>query len=438
MHRKIYQQLLDWKNTKDKKPLIIEGARQIGKTYIVNMFAKNEYKNSIYINFELEENWGSIFENLNPDDILNQIKSISKIDIISKETLIIFDEIQKSEKAINSLKYFCEYKKDIDIIAMGSLLGIAVNREKFSFPVGKVNLLRMYQLDFEEFLMAMGEEEKISIIKECYEKFIPTNDMLHKQLLDLYRKYLYIGGMPEVVKSYIETDNLKMARIKQDEIINTYARDMAKYNSKTEHSKTLLTYDSIVTNLAKENKKFMYSNIKSTARAKDYENATEWIELAGIGKKIYCIKQIKTPLEAYKDREVFKFYINDTGLLSSKAKIMYEEIMNEDDIFSDFKGGLAENYIVSQLLINTDELYYYKDDKNIEIDFIIKENSDIIPIEVKSGKRTKSNSLNNYIERYKPKYAIRLSMKNFGFENNIKSIPLYAAFCIKRDKNENK
>lgn len=431
MQRKIYQQLLDWKSDKNKKPLIIEGARQIGKTYIVNMFAKNEYKNSIYINFELDESWSSIFDNLNPDDILNQIKSISKIDIISNETLIIFDEIQKSEKAINSLKYFCENKKDIDIIALGSLLGIAVNREHFSFPVGKVNLLRMYQLDFEEFLKAMGEEEKISIIKECYEKFIPINDMLHKQLLDLYRKYLYIGGMPEVVKSYIETDDLKMARIKQDEIINTYARDMAKYNTKTEHSKTLLTYDSIVTNLAKENKKFMYSNIKSTARAKDYENATEWIELAGIGKKIYCIKQIKTPLEAYKDREVFKFYINDTGLLSSKAKIMYEEIMNEDDIFSDFKGGLAENYIVSQLLVNTDELYYYKDDKNIEIDFIIKENSDIIPIEVKAGKRTKSNSLNNYIEKYKPKYAIRLSMKNFGFENNIKSIPLYAAFCIK-------
>lgn len=431
MQRKIYQQLLDWKSDKNKKPLIIEGARQIGKTYIVNMFAKKEYKNSIYINFELDESWSSIFDNLNPDDILNQIKSISKIDIIPNETLIIFDEIQKSEKAINSLKYFCENKKDIDIIALGSLLGIAVNREHFSFPVGKVNLLRMYQLDFEEFLMAMGEEEKISIIKECYEKFIPINDMLHKQLLDLYRKYLYIGGMPEVVKSYIETDDLKMARIKQDEIINTYARDMAKYNSKTEHSKTLLTYDSIVTNLAKDNKKFMYSNIKSTARAKDYENATEWIELAGIGKKIYCIKQIKAPLEAYKDREVFKFYINDTGLLSSKAKIRYEEIMNEDDIFSDFKGGLAENYIVSQMLINTDELYYYKDDKNIEIDFIIKENSDIIPIEVKSGKRTKSNSLNNYIQKYKPKYAIRLSMKNFGFENNIKSIPLYAAFCIK-------
>lgn len=431
MQRKIYQQLLDWKSDKNKKPLIIEGARQIGKTYIVNMFAKNEYKNSIYINFELDESWSSIFDNLNPDDILNQIKSISKIDIIPNETLFIFDEIQKSEKAINSLKYFCENKKDIDIIALGSLLGIAVNREHFSFPVGKVNLLRMYQLDFEEFLRAMGEEEKISIIKECYEKFIPINDMLHKQLLDLYRKYLYIGGMPEVVKSYIETDDMKMARIKQDEIINTYVRDMAKYNSKTEHSKTLLTYDSIVTNLAKENKKFMYSNIKSTARAKDYENATEWIELAGIGKKIYCIKQVKVPLEAYKDREVFKFYINDTGLLSSKAKIRYEEIMNEDDIFSDFKGGLAENYIVSQLLINTDELYYYKDDKNTEIDFIIKENSDIIPIEVKSGKRTKSNSLNNYIQKYNPKYAIRLSMKNFGFENNIKSIPLYAAFCIK-------
>lgn len=430
MKRKIYQKLLEWKNSADKKPLIIEGARQIGKTYIVNEFAHNEYSNSVYINFEMDKNWDTIFENLNPSAIIENIKQISKINIIPNESLIIFDEVQKSEKALNSLKYFCEFEKNIDIIAMGSLLGIAVNREEYSFPVGKVNILKMQQLDFEEFLLAYNEGEKVEIIKEHYIKNTPMNEMIHKQLIDLYKLYLFLGGMPEVVKNYVETKNLQIARIKQDEIVNTYIRDMTKYNSKTDYSKTVMTYNSITANLAKENKKFMYSTIKKSARAKDYESATEWIELSGIGKKIYKVNQIKTPLEAYKDLEMFKFYMNDNGLLGAKGKIMYEEIMNEDESFSDFKGGLAENYVMSQLIENNDEIYYYKDDKNIEVDFIIKLDGKIIPIEVKSGKRNRSISLNNYIKKYNPEYFIRISTKNFGFENAIKSVPLYAVWCI--------
>lgn len=430
MKRNIYKKLLGWKNSKDKKPLVLEGARQIGKTYIVNYFAKNEYKNSIYINFELDESWETIFDNLNPEDILRKIKSITKTDIIEGETLIIFDEVQKSEKALNSLKYFCEFKNDVDIIAMGSLLGIVVNRKRFSFPVGKVNLIKMYQLSFEEFLIALGEEEKIALIKECFESFKPMNEMIHKQLLDLYKLYLYIGGMPEVVKSYIELEDLNICRIKQNEILDTYLRDMSKYNTKTEQSKTIATYNSICVNIAKDNKKYMYSSITKTARAKDYESATEWIELAGLGKKIFKVDQIKIPLETYKDSSTFKFYMNDVGLLCAKAKIRYEEIIDENEMFSDFKGGLAENYVISELINNIDEIYYYKDDKNIEIDSIIKQYDGIIPIEVKSGKRTNSASLNNYIKKYNPKYSIRMSTKNFGFENNIKSVPLYAAFCI--------
>ena len=430
MKRRIYQKLSEWKNSADKKPLIIEGARQIGKTYIVNEFAHNEYSNSVYINFEMDKNWDTIFENLNPSAIIENIKQISKINIIPKESLIIFDEVQKSEKALNSLKYFCEFEKSIDIIAMGSLLGIAVNRKEYSFPVGKVNILKMQQLDFEEFLMAYNESEKVEIIKEHYIKNTPMNEMLHKQLIDLYKLYLFLGGMPEVVKNYVETKNLQIARIKQDEIVNTYIRDMTKYNSKADYSKTVMTYNSILTNLAKENKKFMYSTIKKSARAKDYESATEWIELSGIGKKIYKVNQIKIPLEAYKDSEMFKFYMNDNGLLGAKAKTRYEEIINEDESFSDFKGGLAENYVMSQLIENNDEIYYYKDDKNIEVDFIIKLDGKIIPIEVKSGKRNRSISLNNYIKKYNPKYSIRISTKNFGFENAIKSVPLYAVWCI--------
>ena len=430
MHRDVYNNLLKWKNDTDKKPLIIEGARQIGKTFIVNEFAKNEYNSSIYINFEMDKNWESIFDTLNPNSIIDNIRSISKINIIPHETLIVFDEVQKSEKALNSLKYFCEFKKDIDIIAMGSLLGIAVNREEYSFPVGKVNILKMYQLNFSEFLIAINEDDKIETIKECYKNNKPINEIIHKKLIELYRLYLYLGGMPEVLNVYINTNNLQLARIKQNEIVETYLRDMTKYNKKPDYSKTVMTYNSIPVNLAKENKKFMYSSIKKSARAKDYENATEWISLAGIGYKIYKLNQIKIPLEAYKDNEVFKFYMNDVGLLNSKNKLTYEEITSEEENFTDYKGGLAENYVVSQIIKNNDELYYYKDDKNIEVDFLIKLNGKIIPIEVKSGKRIRSLSLNNYINKYKPEYAIRISMKNFGFENNIKSVPLYAVWCI--------
>ena len=430
MHRDIYNNLLIWKNDTDKKPLIIEGARQIGKTFIVNEFAKNEYNSSIYINFEMDKNWESIFDTLNPNSILDNIRSISKVNIIPNETLIVFDEVQKSEKALNSLKYFCEFKKDIDIIAMGSLLGIAVNREEYSFPVGKVNILKMYQLNFSEFLIAINENDKIETIKDCYKNNKPINEIIHKKLIELYRLYLYLGGMPEVLNVYINTNNLQLARIKQNEIVETYLRDMTKYNKKTDYSKTVMTYNSIPANLAKENKKFMYSSIKKSARAKDYESATEWITLAGIGYKIYKLNQIKIPLETYKDNEVFKFYMNDVGLLNSKNKLTYEEIISEEENFTDYKGGLAENYVVSQIIKNNDELYYYKDDKNIEVDFLIKLNGKIIPIEVKSGKRTRSLSLNNYINKYKPEYAIRISMKNFGFENNIKSVPLYAVWCI--------
>lgn len=427
MKRKIYDNLIQWKNSKDKKPLIIEGARQIGKTYIVNEFAHNEYTSSVYINFEMDKGWDAIFENLNPNSIIENIKNISKANIIPNETLIIFDEIQKSEKALNSLKYFCEQKIGVDMIAMGSLLGIAVNREEYSFPVGKVSLLKMYQLDFEEYLVAINETQKLELIKEHYKNITPINEMVHKQLLDLYKTYLFLGGMPEVINTYIETKNIQASRIKQNEIVDTYLRDMTKYNSKTDYNKTVMAYNSIPSNLAKENKKFMYSSIKKSARAKDYENATEWITLAGIGEKIHKLSQIKVPLDAYKDNEAFKFYMNDVGLLGAKAKIMYEEIVSEEENFADFKGGLAENYVLTQLVAKNDEIYYYKDDKNVEIDFIVKLNGKIIPIEVKSGKRTKSTSLNNYINKYNPDYAIRISTKNFGFDGGIKAIPLYAA-----------
>lgn len=427
MKRKIYNQLLAWKDSEDRKPLILQGARQIGKTYIVNVFAELEYENYIYINFETENKYDSIFEDLEPNNIIKKIEAYTKKQVISEKTLIVFDEIQSSKNALTSLKYFCEKRNDIHIIAMGSLLGIAVRRGDFSFPVGKVNMMTMYQMDFEEYLDALGERKLLDEIKIHFEENKKIDSLIHKKLLELYNSYLFVGGMPDVVNTYINTKNNELVKIKKNEILIGYKNDMTKYNDKTDIGKTILVYDSINECLAKENKKYMYTSIKKSARAKDYENATEWIELSGIAKKVKNLNHIKTPIEAYKNNDYFKFYMNDVGLLSQMMKVEYDEIQYSLSI-EDFKGGLAENYVFSQL-ISKHDLYYYKDD-SMEIDFIIKNENGIIPIEVKSSENVISKSLNKYIEKYKPAYAIRISTKNFGFENNIKSVPLYCAMFL--------
>ena len=431
MERKIYNDLLNWKNSNDRKPLILQGPRQVGKTYITNLFGSREYANVVYCNFEQDEDLKDFFNVLEPTKILRLIGAHKKKEIFKEKTLIIFDEIQYCPKALTSLKYFNEEANDYHIIATGSLLGVSLNRGSYSFPVGKVQFMTMAPMDFEEFLLAQNENYEVLIdeIKRCYAENSPLAKPFHNEAMDLYKSYLFVGGMPEVVAEYVKTGNYELVRIKQDAVLQAYFNDMSKYNKATEIPKVRLVYKNITTQLAKENRKFKYSLIKSGGRAREFEFAIEWLCLAGVANQLYRIEQIKLPLDAFKSLDDFKFYMNDVGLCCANQKVQFDDIILDKDSF-EFKGGLTENYVFNQLSVNGLSTYYWTSKSDAEIDFITRINKDVVPIEVKSGENTRSKSLAVYMQQFKPAYAIRISAKNFGFENNIKSVPLYAVFCI--------
>lgn len=432
MYRKIYEYLKEWKKNKYRKPLILQGARQVGKTYSILSFAREEYENMVYLNFETDPRLIETFnENINPDYLIPILSRISNQTIVKEKTLIFFDEIQLCERALTSLKYFYEQAPEYHIIVAGSLLGVAVNREKFSFPVGKVDIKTLYPMDFEEFLLALDEDQLVEEIKKCYleDKALPV--FFHNLAMEYYKKYLIVGGMPECIVKYRETKDLILVRHTQDMILLSYLNDMSKYNITNEIKRTRQVYDNITVQLSKENTKFQYKILKSGGRASEFENAIEWLTLSGIVNKIYSLDNIAKPLENYKNIENFKIYISDTGLLCAKKNIIAEDILYLFDELNDFKGGLTENYVNIHFNINEKEQYFWKAPKGTaEIDFIIMNGNKIIPVEVKSSENTRSKSLKVYMEKYKPEYAIRISTKNFGFENGIKSVPLYAVFCI--------
>ena len=430
MERKITKQLLEWKNSKDRKPLILYGARQVGKTYTSIMFGKKHYKNTVYINMENSEKIQKIFEkDLNTERILRELSVVSGQSILPENTLIIFDEIQACERALTSLKYFCENVPEYHMIAAGSLLGIAVNREKYSFPVGKVDMKTLYPLDFEEFLDALGKPDLVSMIKEHYleSKYFS----LHETALDLYKTYLVVGGMPRPILEYIEKQDFDFVLASQKTINDSYIADMAKYATPNETIKIIAAFNSIPTQLAKDNKKFQYKVIKSGARATDYEYPVEWLNASGVINKCTKITEGNLPLSVYAKNDYFKIYMADVGLLCSKFSIPANAILSESNDLGRFKGALAENYVCSALKTNGYNCYYWESDGKAELDFVIQDKQgNIIPIEVKAADNTTSKSLNVFVKKYNPKFSIRISAKNFGFENNIKSVPLYAAFCI--------
>ena len=430
MKRKIEEKLIEWKNRRNHKPLIIDGARQVGKTYIAFSFGKENYKNTVYFNFENAKDLVKIFEkDLNPERIIKELSVFSGNTILEKDTLIIFDEIQACEKALTSLKYFYEEKPDYDIVCVGSLLGVALNRESFSFPVGKVEMIRMYPMDFEEFLWALNKKELSEMIREHFNR--NEEFSLHDKAMDYYKKYLIIGGMPRVILDYIETENFDFVYSSQKNLNDSYIADMAKYATPYETVKIMNAFNSIPAQLAKENKKFQYKVIKTGARANEYEVPIEWLVSSGVINKCVKITEGKLPLKAYSEPGSFKIYLADTGLLCSKFEIPANLILYGKDKFSEFKGTLTENYVCSALAVNGYTPYYFEKNQTLEIDFLIQsKEGNIIPIEVKSTEHVRAVSLNSYIKKYSPKYSIRISGKNFGFENEIKSVPLYAVFCI--------
>ena len=431
MFRKIEKELLDWK-TDYKKPLMLIGARQTGKTYIIEKFCKENFPNYIYINLEKENIISEIFDKtVNPEEIIEKISLIKKVDIDIQDTIIFLDEIQVNEKAITSLKYFCESPESYKIICAGSLLGVKLNRFHSSFPVGKVIIRNLYPLDFEEFLIANNEEKLIKEIKKHYQSNEPLLDGIHNHALELYKKYLVIGGMPSIVKEYIENNKItdKLFSIQED-IKISYLADMNKYTENSESIKNNKIYLSIPKELARENNIFKFSLIDENARKSRYESSLDWLISSNMVLKCNLALKNESPLNAYSSNEKFKLYLNDAGLLRELSNIDYREILLDQNMM--YKGVLTENYVACEFYPKFKELHFYTFDK-YEIDFLIKINGNIIPVEVKTGRRTNSKSLNEYIKKYNPKYSIRISSKNFGLENNIKSVPLYAVFCINND-----
>ena len=431
MYRKVIRFLEDWQKSPHRKPLILQGARQVGKTYSILEFGRTHYDNVAYFNFETNPKLNKTFdENISPDYLIPILSHIAGQTIVREKTLIVFDEVQLCERALTSLKYFCEDAPDYHIIVAGSLLGVAVNRARFSFPVGKVDMKTLYPMDIEEFMLAMGEETLVQQIRQCFDANTPLPSALHEAALMLYRQYLVVGGMPECVLQFVETKDYILIRHTQDTILANYLNDMSKYNTLNEIKKTRLTYDNITVQLSKKNTRFQYKLIKKGGRASEFENAIEWLTLSGIVSQIYKVEQIKKPLENYRDIDSFKIYVSDLGLLCAKKDLAATDILYMVDEINDFKGGMTENYVNTHLTINGYKTYYWESNRGAEIDFIIQRDTHIIPIEVKAADNTRAKSLKLYMDTYKPAYAIKLSTKNFGFEDNKKIVPLYAVFCI--------
>ncbi len=431
MYRKIMGFLEAWKENEYRKPLILQGARQVGKTYSVLEFGRTHYENVAYFNFETNPKLNETFaENIEPDYLIPILSHIAGQTIVREKTLIVFDEVQLCERALTSLKYFCEDAPDYHIIALGSLLGVAVGRAQFSFPVGKVDMKTLHPMDMEEFMLALGEDDLVEQIKKCFDTDTPLPSALHDAAMRIYRQYLVVGGMPECVMQFAETNDYILVRHTQDMILVSYLNDMSKYNNVNEIKKTRLVYDNITVQLSKKNTRFQYKLIKKGGRASEFENAIEWLCLSGIVSQVYKVEQIKKPLENYRDIDSFKIYVSDLGLLCAKKDLAANDILYMVEEINDFKGGMAENYVNVQLAINGYRTYYWESNHSAEIDFIIQREGKLIPVEVKSADNTKAKSLKIYMDTYKPAYAIKLSTKNFAFEDNKKIVPLYAAFCI--------
>lgn len=434
MRRLFEKNLSNWKESGMKKPLMVVGVRQIGKTYIIEKFAKENFEQYLYFNLEKNSEVKNIFENTIDDEkIMEQLELYlgRKIDI--EKTLLFFDEVQVSENFIVSLKYFNESDRPYKIICAGSLLGVKLNRFKSSFPVGKIRMEYMYPMNFEEFLIATGKELLKNQIEECYKTMTPMPEFAHEQAITLYKQYLCVGGMPEAVNDFVENnlDVLKFDSHIISDIKDMYIADMQKYvKNALETVKIERVYKNIPSQLAKDNKKFQYSFIEENGRKRKYESSIDWLVASKMVLINYNSKRMEIPLKVYIDEDNFKLYLSDVGILTNMSEIKFPDIMLDKTFI--YKGAITENYIAQELTSKGESLYYWTSNRSAEIDFVLySEDDGIIPIEVKSGNNVKSASLNMYINEYKPKYAIRFSTRNFGFENNIKSIPLYAAFCVK-------
>ncbi len=431
MYRKIQERLASWKESPHRKPLVLQGARQVGKTYALLEFGRVSYSNVAYFNFETSPALSSVFDgDIGPAHLVPLLSRLAGCSIVEDKTLVIFDEVQLCERALASLKYFCEQAPGYHVTAAGSLLGVAVNRSRFSFPVGKVDIETMRPMDFEEFLLALGENELAQQIRSCFAADAPLHDVCHAAALDLYRRYLVVGGMPECVMQFAETGDYLLVRHLQDAILNGYLDDMGKYGSAAEARKTRLVYDTATVQLSRKNTRFQYKMVKKGGRAAEFENSIERLCLSGIVARVYRVEHIGKPLDNYRDIDAFKIYVADPGLLCAKKDLRADDVLCDVAELGDFKGGMTENYVNSQLVANGYKTYYWRSDRGAEVDFIICIDGALVPVEVKAADNMQAKSLRVYMQENKPDYAIKLGTRNFGFSDGKKTVPLYAAFCI--------
>lgn len=425
MERKLIDKLIEWKNSENRKPLILKGVRQCGKTYLLKDFGKRCYDSCAYFNFEENEALKTVFEkDYDVSRIIFELELFWGKSIVPGKTLLIFDEIQECGRAITAMKYFCESAPEYHVVCAGSLLGIAL-QTKLSFPVGKVDFLTLYPMCFSEFIRALGEDALADFI-DGFQKGGDVPQVLGERLATYLRQYYITGGMPEVVRSWCETKDIERVENVQQAIINSYELDFAKHAPLKDFPKLTAIWRSIPEQLAKENSKFIFSHVKKGWRAKDLEDSLEWLIAAGLVHKVTKIEKPFIPLSSYADDSAFKLYMCDVAILRKLARLPYEVILDSVPIYKEFKGSMTENYVLAELMKSgCDTAYYWTSDNTAEVDFVIQCGADIVPIEVKSERNVRSRSLSEYKRRYEPRYAVKTSMKDEVGGDGSVSVPLY-------------
>ena len=431
MDRFALEKLKQWKEKKNRKPLIIRGARQVGKTWLMKEFGRTCFKKMAYVNFDSNTRMRQVFEgDINIERLILAISAETGVSIDSRDTLLIFDEVQEVPKALTALKYFCEEASEYAIVAAGSLLGVAMHKGT-SFPVGKVDFMDLYPLSFREFLCALGEMRFVEILDSSDTDMVT---MFKSKYIDRLREYYFVGGMPEVVQSYLDSKDFNQVREIQKNLLNYYQQDFSKHAEATLVSRLNLVWNSIPMQLAKENKKYIYGQVREGARAKDFELAIQWLMDCGLIHKVQRIKKPDLPLKAYVDLDAFKIYLLDIGLLIARVDLDARVIIDGNRIFTEFKGALTEQYVLQQLIADLGiEAYYYSTEKSSgEIDFLLQGRSSILPVEVKAEENLRAKSLRAFYEKYHPAYAVRTSMSDYREQEWMTNIPLYNICRIKK------
>lgn len=424
MERSIYSNLKKWKESPTRKPLILQGARQVGKTYILKEFGAREYSEVVYINCDDNNDMQNMFVDYDVDRIIRSLSAISGVSIKPSTTLLILDEIQEVERGLASLKYFCEKAPEYHVAVAGSLLGITLH-EGTSFPVGKVDMLYMYPMDFEEFLLAMGKEQLVELLRSnSWAALTPLRGML----TELLRQYYFVGGMPEAVKAYVERGDIWEVRSIHSKIIDAYRNDMSKHVPKQQVQRINMVWNSIPSQLARDNKKFIYGALRKGARANDFEIAIQWLVDSGLVHKVHRISKPVVPLKFYEDMASFKLFLLDCGLLGALSETPPEQILIGDNVFEEYKGAFTENYVLQQLksLPRTFVYYYSNDNSTLEIDFVVQHEAHVIPIEVKAEENLRAKSLRQFVTDNAGLHGVRFSMSDYREQDWLTNVPLWA------------